>query len=170
MYDILTLQQWIRALYDANIGQGAGLSLWIEPYAYPITITGLVGVGGSASATLAINSNADFVLTRINAHANVSAAQNVGNKTVPFVRVQVTDAGSARPFFNAPVDMENFTANDFPGRFLPYPRWISANSSLLIQATGYATAAETYGQIELSFEGVSVRRLSQPMSGSGAQG
>lgn len=164
MYDILTLQAWVRALYDANLGEGAGAQLWIEPYSYPISITGLAAVGGTSSQNLAINSNADFVLTRISYHANIAAIQNVGNKTVAFARVQIIDAGSARPFFNAAVDLENFASNANPERFLPFPRWISANSSLTVQATGYGTGVETYG-IELLFEGVSVRKFSNPLTG-----
>lgn len=170
MYDVLTLQKWVRDLYASQNGGVVPPGLWIEPFGYPLTITGLVGIGGTFAGTLAINSNADFVLTRILGHANISTAQTVNTKTVPFVRLQLVDSGSARPFFNSAVDFENVCANAYAEHFLSYPRWLSANTTIQVQATGYATAAETYGQIELLFEGVSVRQLSQAMQASIVQG
>jgi hypothetical protein len=40
---------------------------------------------------------------------------------------------------------------------LPYPRVISGRSSLTVQVTNYAPAAETWGTLDLFLQGVSVR-------------
>lgn len=155
MYDILTLQSWIERLYAVNAGAG---QLIIEPFGYSLSLTGIGGVSGSASGQFTINANADFICTRISYHANTGAVQNVGNKTVAFLRANIVDAGSARPFFNSAVDLENFACNEYPNRFLPYPRLLSANTALTVQLTGWAPAAETYA-IDLFFDGVAVRQF-----------
>lgn len=165
MYDVLTIEDWIRRLYAANMGEPIAQRLWIEPFEYNLTITGLVAVGGVSTSQLNINSNADFVLTRISYAAVTGTAQNVGNKTVAQVRVQITDAGSARPFFNTAVPLENFASNEYPDRFLSYPRFLSGNTSLTVAATGYGTAAETY-TLDLTFDGMNVRQYSGGMQAS----
>ena len=161
MYDILTLQAWIRALYDVN-NHGSGSRLWIEPYSYTMTFTALAAVAGTQTQALAINANADFVCTRISYTAVLGTAQNVSTKPVAQVRALLTDAGSSRPFFNQATALENFASNEFPNRFLPYPRWLAANTTITGQLTGYGTAAETY-TIDLCLDGVAVRQYSAPM-------
>lgn len=160
--NILDLRAWIEALYAAGM-QGQVPRLWIEPYAYSLTFTGLAPAA-TATQILTINSNADFVLTGISHHANVAAAaQNSGTKTVPLVRASIVDTGSARPFFNTAADLENISANIVAdGRGLPFPRWLAGNTSIQVQLTNYDAAA-TYG-IELLFNGVSVRRYSEPLA------
>lgn len=159
--NFLDLRAWIEALYSAGM-QGAVPRLWIEPYHYSLTFTGLAA-GASATQLLTINSNADFVLTQLNHHANVAnAAQNASTKTVPLVNAVITDTGSQRPFFNSATDLENVSANLNPNRVLPYPRWLAGNTSVQVQLTNYDAAA-TYNVL-LTLSGVSVRRYSEPLA------
>jgi hypothetical protein len=160
MDSILELREWVKSLYAQN-GQNPD-RLWIEPYSYTYSVTGLSAVGGTSAGQLAINANADFVCTRISYTASVGTVQTLGTKPIAQVRATIIDAGSARPFFNTATALENFASNEYPNRFLPYPRWLSANTTLSIQLVGYGTAAETYG-IDLTFEGVAVRQYSGGM-------
>lgn len=160
--NILDLRAWIEALYAAGMG-GQVPRLWIEPYTYNLTFTGLAPAA-SATQIITINSNADFVLTGMAHHANVAAAaQNAGTKTVPLIRASIVDTGSQRPFFNTATDLENVSRNiNGDGPALPFPRWLAGNTSIQVQLTNYDAAA-TYG-VDLSFVGVSVRRYSEPLA------
>ena len=160
MDNILELREWVKSLYAQN-GQDAS-RLWIEPYSYTLNVAALAAVGGTSTGQIAINAKADFVCTRISYAAVTGAALNVGTKTVAQVRATIIDAGSARPFFNTATPLENFASNEYPARFLTYPRWLSANTTLSVQLVGYGTAAETYN-LDLTFEGVSVRQFSGGM-------
>lgn len=160
MQSILELREWVKSLYAQN-GQNPD-RLWIEPYSYTYTAAALAAVGGSATGQLAINANADFVCMRISYAASLGTAQTVSSKPVAQVRATIIDAGSARPFFNTATALENFASNEYPNRFLSYPRWLSANTTLSIQLVGYGAAAESY-DIDLTFDGVSVRQFSGGM-------
>jgi hypothetical protein len=153
MYDILTLRAWLESLYRVESG-----ALIIEPFGYSMSFTALAAVGGTQTQNLTINANADFVCTRLSYRAGTGAVQNVGNKTAAFIRATIIDAGSSRPFFNSAVDLENIASNDFPNRFLAYPRLLTANTAVSATLTGYGTAAETY-TVDLFFDGVSVRQF-----------
>lgn len=157
MYDILTLREWITALYRQQNADGSVTEprLILEPFAYTLNVPGIAAVGGMAAGLIAINANADFYCTRITYSANVGAAQNISTKTVAQVAVQIVDAGSSRPFFNAALPLENFAANADPQRFLPFPRTLRANTSVSIQLTGFGTAVESY-EVDLTLEGVNV--------------
>lgn len=172
MYDVLTIEDWIRRLYAGTSGMNDARRIAIEAFGYPFVITSLAAVGGTASGTLQINGNADFVLTRVsyNATLSTSTVENVGAAPVPQVTLNVVDAGSNRPFYNQPVLIQNLCANpNNPGRFQPYPRFLSANTSLSIAAVGVGTTAETYQRIDLLFEGMNVRQYSSGMPASSLQ-
>lgn len=159
MYDILTLQEWLKQFYRVSAQDGGFYDppLMVDSFIYPVTFTAFNAVTGNAAGNLQINANADFVLTRISYSASTGTAQTESTKTVAQVTMQITDAGSQRPFFNSAMALENFAANANPQRFLAYPKFVPANSSLSFQLQGVATAAETY-RIDLALEGVSVRR------------
>lgn len=172
MYDVLTIEDWIRRVYAAMRGINDPRGIWIEAFGYPYVITSLAAVGGTNSGTLQINGNADFVLTRIsyNATLSTSTVENVGAAPVPQVTLNIVDGGSSRPFFNAAVHLNNLaSAPNNPGRFSPYPRFLSANTSLSVAATGVGTTAETYQRIDLLFEGMNVRTYSGGMPASTLQ-
>jgi hypothetical protein len=158
--DIVALQQWVKSLYRAN-GQDAE-RLWIEPFSYPVSLPTFAAVGGVATGVIAINANADFVCTRINYECALGTVQNASTRPIAQARALIVDAGSSRPFFNAAAPLETFASNQYPNRFLPYPRWLSANTTVSIQLTGYGTAAENY-TIDMVFEGVAVRQFSGAM-------
>lgn len=171
MYDVLTIEDWVRRLYAAQLGQSVAQRLWLEPFSYGISFSTFNAVSGTTTGTLQINSNADFVLLRMNYEAVINSVQTVTSKPVGLIRAQITDAGNSAPFFNTALPLETFCAHQDAQRFLAYPRFLNANTTLQIQLTGYAAAAETLTSLDLVFEGMRVRQYSGGMSGSAfAQG
>lgn len=135
-----------------------GRSLLLVPYGYNLTFSALAS-GGTASQTINIAANADFIVTGIHHRANVAAAgQNASTKVAPLARILITDSGSNEQFMNSAVDLENYSSNDQFMINLDYPRIVSGRSTLTVQLTNY-DAAQTYN-IDLFFRGVLVRAYS----------
>jgi len=135
-----------------------GRPLLLTPYAYNLTFSSLAA-GASATQTLNIAANADFIMLGMHHRANVAAAgQNVSTKTAPLARVLITDSGSNEQFMNSAVDLENYSTNGNIINKLDYPRIISGRSTLTVQLSSYE-ASQTLN-VDLAFEGVLVRAYS----------
>jgi hypothetical protein len=135
-----------------------GRALLMTPYGYNLTFTGLAPAA-TATQTLNIAANADFIALTLHHRANVAAAaQNVSTKVAPLARILVVDSGSNEQFTNTAVDLENYSTNGNIINTLPYPRIISGRSTLTVTLTNY-DAASTYN-IDVFFEGVLVRAYS----------
>lgn len=151
-YSIETIQRFIAPSYK-------GRQVGLLPYAYPLTFTTFTQ-GATQNGQINIQASADFLLLAIKYHAQIGAAQNVGNKTVAYARMLVTDNGSGEQFTSSAVDLENYANNgnnSFGTGGLPYPRLIAGRSSLTVTLTGYQPTAETYTTIDVLFEGVNIR-------------
>jgi hypothetical protein len=136
----------------------AGRPLLLTPYGYNLTFTALAA-GTSATQTLNIAANADFIALTLHHRANVAAAaQNVSTKTAPLARILITDSGSNEQFTNTAVDLENYSTNGNIINTLPYPRIISGRSTLTMTLSNF-DAASTYN-IDVFIEGVLVRAYS----------
>jgi hypothetical protein len=147
------VQAFTASLYGAR-------RLNIVPYGYTVTFLALAQ-NAQQTQTLNITGNADFILTAINARSQIGAIQNVGNKTAPFVRLLIVDGGSNEQFTNSAVDLENYCTNGVnESGGLPYMRFISGRTALILTATNYAPTAETYTSIDVFLEGVLIRAFS----------
>lgn len=135
-------------------------ALQIVPYGYTVTFTAMTAAL-SATQQLAIAANADFMLLGIRYRAHSGALQTVSSKSAAFGRVLITDSGSNEQFTNAAVDLENYATNGVGEKRLSYPRMIAGRSSLSIQLTMYAPAAETIA-LDLFFDGVLIRAYNAP--------
>lgn len=136
-----------------------GRPLLLVPYAYNVTFSSLAA-GASATQTVSISANADFIVTGLHHRANVAAAgQNVSTKTAPLARILVTDSGSNEQFTNSAVDLENYSTNGNIINKFDYPRIVSGRSTLTVQLTSYE-ASQTLN-IDVVFEGVLVRAYTQ---------
>lgn len=135
-----------------------GRPLLLTPYGYNLTFSALAS-GASATQTLNIAANADFIALLLHHRANVAAAgQNVSTKVAPLARILVVDSGSNEQFTNSAVDLENYSTNGNIINTLSYPRIISGRSTLTVTVSNY-DAAQTYN-IDVFFEGVLVRAYS----------
>jgi hypothetical protein len=132
-----------------------GRPLLLTPYGYNLTFSSLTA-GASASQTLNITANADFIMVGLHHRANIAyASQTVSNKTAPLARILITDSGSNEQFTNAAVDLENYSTNGNIINLFPYPRIISGRSTLTVQVTSYEASATL--NLDVFFEGVLVR-------------
>jgi len=136
-----------------------GRPLLLVPYGYNLTFSSLTA-GTSATQTVNIAANADFIITGLHHRANVAAAgQNVSTKTAPLARILITDSGSNEQFTNSAVDLENYSTNGNIINKFDYPRIVSGRSTLTVQITSYE-ASQTLN-IDVFFEGVLVRAYAQ---------
>lgn len=136
-----------------------GRPLLLVPYAYNVTFSSLAA-GASATQTVSISANADFIVTGLHHRANVAAAgQNVSTKTAPLARILVTDSGSNEQFTNSAVDLENYSTNGNIINKFDYPRIVSGRSTLTVQLTSYE-ASQTLN-VDIVFDGVLVRAYTQ---------
>lgn len=132
-----------------------GRPLLLVPYAYNVTFSSLAA-GASATQTVNISANADFIVTGLHHRANVAAAgQNVSTKVAPLARILVTDSGSNEQFTNSAIDLENYSTNGNIINKFDYPRIVSGRSTLTVQLTSYE-ASQTLN-VDIVFEGVLVR-------------
>jgi hypothetical protein len=149
-YSVQEIQSFLAQVYP-------GRKLLVVPDGYVATFTA-VAIGTSQTAQINISAVADFVMLGMSHHLTLAAAgQTLGNKPVPIGRVLITDSGSNEQFTKQAVDLENYSENGTVDKMLPYPRVISGRSSLTVQVTNYAPAAETWGTLDLFLQGVSVR-------------
>jgi hypothetical protein len=85
----------------------AGRSLLLTPYGYNLTFSSLAA-GATATQTLNIAANADFIALVVHHRANVAAAaQNVSTKSAPLVRMLVTDSGSNEQLGGGPRKLQH---------------------------------------------------------------
>lgn len=149
-YSIGEIQEFVSQFY------GADQRCLITPYGYNTTFSALTQ-NTQQSNIINIAANGDFILLGVNHRAQIGAAQNVGNKTAPFIRLLIIDSGSSEQFTASAVDLENYSTNGNVSNLLPFPRIVSGKSTLTIQATNYAPTAETYTTLDIFLSGVLVR-------------
>lgn len=151
-YSIADLEAFASKFYQ-------GRPLLLTPYGYNLTFSS-VAAGTSATQTVNIAANADFIITGLHHRANVAAAgQNVSTKVAPLARILITDSGSNEQFTNSAVDLENYSTNGNIINKFDYPRIVSGRSTLTVQLTSYE-ASQTLN-IDIFFEGVLVRAYAQ---------
>lgn len=151
-YSIADIETFASKFYQ-------GRALLLTPYGYNLTFSSLAA-GTSATQTVNIAANADFIITGLHHRANVAAAgQNVSTKTAPLARILITDSGSNEQFTNSAVDLENYSTNGNIINKFDYPRIVSGRSTLTVQLTSYE-ASQTLN-VDVFFEGVLVRAYAQ---------
>jgi hypothetical protein len=148
-YSISDIESFASKFYQ-------GRPLLLTPYAYVLTFSSLAA-NTSATQTLSITANADFIFTMMHHRATSSAyaGQTVSTKVAPLARILITDSGTNEQFTNAAVDLENYSTNGNIVNDLPYPRIVSGRSTLTIQLSSYEASATI--NVDLSLEGVLVR-------------
>lgn len=154
-YNLSELQAFIRSLYVT--AQYPNPMLYCAPFGFPVSFAAL-GAGLSATSSLSITGNADFLLLGLAHHVTVGlAAATVSSKTSPLLRLLITDSGTNEQYTNSPVDLENYSTNGGDSRMLPYPRLVQGKTSLTLQLTNYS-ATEAY-TTELFLTGVQIKQL-----------
>lgn len=151
-YSIADIEAFASKFYQ-------GRALLLTPYGYNLTFSSLAA-GTSATQTVNIAANADFIITGLHHRSSVAgAAQNVSTKGAPLARILITDSGSNEQFTNSAVDLENYSTNGNIINKFDYPRIVSGRSTLTVQLTSYE-ASQTLN-VDVFFEGVLVRAYAQ---------
>lgn len=124
----------------------------LDWYVYNALFTALAPAA-VATANIAIEADANFVLVKLSGFADIAAAaQTYDTRVVPLVSLQITDTGSGRNLLNGATAWSNIVGWGEIPYILPIRRKFKANSTIRIQATNFDVAA-TYN-LRLSFSGI----------------
>jgi len=124
----------------------------LDWYVYNVEFL-LLASGAQATANVAIEADANFILVKLSGFASIAdAAQTYQNRVVPLVTLQITDTGSGRNLLNGNTAWSNIVGWGEIPYILPIRRKFKANSTIRVQAINFDTAA-TY-DLRLSFSGI----------------
>ncbi|MGH8742871.1 MAG: hypothetical protein ACREUY_01180 [Burkholderiales bacterium] len=126
---------------------------WIEN----ITVSGLAA-GGVANASILVQADSAFKLIKLGLMTDLAlAAVTESARPVPLVTLQITDTGSGRNLFGAPVALGALFGNGPWPHILPVPRLFLPRSNIQLAFANYS-AATTYN-MRFAFEGTKVFKL-----------
>jgi hypothetical protein len=124
----------------------------LDWYVYNVNFAALAPAG-IATANVAVEADANFILVKLSGFADIAAAaQTYNTRVVPLVTLQITDTGSGRQLFNGDTAWSNVVGWGEIPYILPVARKWKANSTIRVQATNFDVAA-TYN-LRLSFSGI----------------
>ena len=108
--------------------------------------------GTSATKSINVQADADFVLEKTAYMADLAAAaQTDSGRVVPLVTVLITDTGSGRQFMDNATPIPSLFGDGRLPFVLPEPRLFFARSTISVQVANYSSGS-TYG-LRLSFIG-----------------
>lgn len=124
----------------------------LQFYTYQVNALA-IAPAGVATPTFQIEANSDFHLYKMNYFADIAAAaQTDGTRVIPLVTLLINDSGTGQNLMSAAVPIPSIMGTGSLPFILPYPRKLSANSTIQLTLTNF-DAAVTYN-IRLSFIGV----------------
>lgn len=131
-------------------------SIWKQWYVY-VWEADAIAPAGIVTDSINIQSDADFVATKLTYFADIAKAAVIDSTTiVPLVTVQITDTGSNRNQFDAPVVISAvFGTGELP-YMLPVTQQYRRNSTIQCEFVNF-DAAVTYN-IKLYVHGYKVYR------------
>ena len=151
MQDFLGQATGAFALRPQTVGAEAKRYIAKDFYVYQEDFDGLAP-STSATGTINIQADSDFVLQKMTYFADIAAAvQTDSSRVVPLITLQIVDAGSGRNLLEAPAPIASlFGEGDLPF-ILPTPRVFVARSNIELTVANFS-AATTYN-LRLSFIG-----------------
>jgi hypothetical protein len=143
--------QYAPSDVDAFLRQYYGNQrLLTEPQIYTSNL-GTIASPGQAAGTIQISMQADFFMFGIATQPNNATAGVFSGQ----MQLMLTDAGSARPFFNSPLSVGNVAPGNAQWS-MPFPRFLGRNTAVTISAVNPAGYVEVT-DFTVSLVGVSVR-------------
>lgn len=126
-------------------------------YIYEEDFNGLAA-GGSASGSVNIQADSDFVIQKLSYFADVAgAAQTENSRVIPLITVLVTDSGSGRNLMESQVAVPSLFGTGQLPFILPQPKLFLARTTITLAVTNFS-AATTY-DLKLSLIGYKVFRI-----------
>jgi hypothetical protein len=100
--------------------------------------------GASANGQIQIQADADFELQKLTQFSDLAGAlETEATRVLPLVTIQITDTGTGRQMFNAPVPIPALFGDGRIPFILPTTKLFSRNASVAFVLANYADA-DTY--------------------------
>ncbi len=121
-------------------------------FVYTLSLGALVS-GATATDSVNIENDSQFLWTKTSIFADIAGApQTQDSRVLPLIKLQLTDTGSARQFFDEAQPIINIAGSgEFP-QILPSPFIFSNNASINASFTNFSAATD-YANITLSLIG-----------------
>lgn len=111
-------------------------------FAYTIAFAALAN-GEAQQGAIQIQADSDFELTKFTMFADIAeAVQTEATRVLPLVTLQITDTGTGRALFNAPLPIPAIMGDGRIPFILPVPKIFSANASVAVEVTNFSAATE----------------------------
>lgn len=118
-------------------------------FVYPITFLALAA-GAADQGSIQIQADSDFELSKLTFFADIAAADETeATRVLALVTVQLTDSGTGRSMFQAPVPIPAIMGDGRIPFILPTPKIFSANASIQVAVANYNTATDYNVRIAL---------------------
>lgn len=109
-------------------------------FVYDIDFLALAA-SGTANGSIQIQADADFELQKLAHFSDIAVAtQTASSRVLPLVTIQITDTGTGRQMFNAPVPIPALFGDGQIPFILPTTKVFSKNASVSIVLSNYDTA------------------------------
>lgn len=143
-------------------GQLVRVAVQRDWYVYAFNVASIAN-GASATATINIQADADFVCERMMAFADIAGdVQTQSSQVLPLVTMMMTDSGSGRQLFNVALPIPTLCGENMTGQNLPFGRCFSANSNISALFTNYSNAT-TYANLYVNLYGYKEWTIGQPI-------
>ncbi len=139
-------------VYDALMQMKNESGVERQPYNFTVTFTAIAAGATPAPQSFLVDSSSPFMLVSQTFEADLAGvAQLSGTQIYPNVGIQIQDQSSNRNWQNAAVPVTSWFGIGREPYFLPQPRLIPANTTVLITATSFEAAATP--TVRLTFQG-----------------
>lgn len=119
-------------------------------FVYDIDFLAIAAAGGTATGQIQIQADADFELQKLTHFSDVAAAaQTEATRVLPLVTVQITDTGTGRQMFNAPVPIPAMFGDGRIPFILPTTKVFSRNASVSFVLSNYSAATAYNVRLQL---------------------
>lgn len=114
-------------------------------FAYTLNFVDVLN-GTAQQGAIQIQADSDFELTKFTMFADIAGAvQTEATRVLPLVTVQITDTGTGRALFAAPLPIPAIMGDGRIPFILPVPKIFSANASVAIQVANFSAATDYAG-------------------------
>ena len=110
-------------------------------YTVPLTV---LAPNTAIDVAIQVQADSDFELQKLSYFSDIAlAAEQEATRDLPLITVQITDTGTGRQMFSAPVSIPALFGDGRIPFILPTTKKFSANSSVVFSFSNYS-AATTY--------------------------
>ncbi len=102
-----------------------------------------LAAGAATQGAIQIQADSDFELSKFTMFADIAeAVETEATRVLPLVTIQITDTGTGRALFNAPLPIPAIMGDGRIPFILPVPKIFSANASVAIEVANFSAATE----------------------------